>query len=343
MIGFDAVWERIVALEGETFRQKTGRPFRYRISGASLVPSTTNRLLPRSQFARAFDRAPLRGPGQLQDLQGPSYLFAILTDPRVSGAGPDAASTAGIPEGSGLDGDDSPVQAAASGGHVMPAVPADPAVRPVMMPAASWLMNADPRRVLLVIACSAAKARGGQPASGGPEPGDWPEALHVARAQVLARADGDASRLLPAWQRYEGTFYRHAGPALAEAAATGNVVILSGGYGVARADELIGWYDTVLRLADWPAGLLESALISQAGRAGADTVVAFASRTTAYAQLLRRARWRDAGLRASLVTISDVAAGAMAEVPRRLGLAFAAFWDQRHGAYPPGTVVEQLS
>ena len=43
----------------------------------------TNRLLPRSQFARAFERAPLGGPGQLQDLQGPSYLFAILTDPRI--------------------------------------------------------------------------------------------------------------------------------------------------------------------------------------------------------------------------------------------------------------------
>lgn len=74
-----------------------------------------------------------------------------------------------------------------------------------MMPAAGWLMNADPRRVQLVIACSAAKARGGQPtASGRPEPGDWPEALHVARARVLAGAGGDASRLLPAWQRYEG-------------------------------------------------------------------------------------------------------------------------------------------
>ena len=342
MIGFDTVWQRIVALEGESFRQKTGRPFQYRISGTSLVPSTTNRLLPRSQFARAFDRAPLRGPGQLQDLQGPSYLFAILTDPRVWGASPDGASPTGMPKDSCRGGDDRPAQATASRGHVMPAAPAGLAVRSVMMPAASWLMNADPRQVLLVIACSAAKARGGQPASGGPEPGDWPEALHVARARVLARADGDASRLLPAWQRYEGTFYRHAGSALAEAAATGNVVILSGGYGVARADELIGWYDTVLRPADWPAGLLESALISQAGRAGADTVVAFASRTTAYAQLLRHTPWRDAGLRASLVTISDVTAGAMAEVPRRLGLAFAAFWDRRHGAYPPGTVVEQL-
>lgn len=120
------------------------------------------------------------------------------------------------------------------------------------------------------------------------------------------------------------------------------MVILSGGYGVANATELIGWYDKVLHLADWPAGLLESALISQARRAGTDTVVAFASQTTAYAQLLRRIPWRHACLRAGLVTISGVTAGAMAEVPRRLGLAFTAFWNQRHGTYPPGTVVEQL-
>ncbi len=83
MTSFDVVWQRIVTLAGEEFRQKTGRPFRYTILANSLMPSTTNRLLPRSHFARAFDRAPLRGPGQLQDLQGPSYLYAILTDARV--------------------------------------------------------------------------------------------------------------------------------------------------------------------------------------------------------------------------------------------------------------------
>ncbi|MGN6172152.1 MAG: hypothetical protein ACTHPS_04270 [Streptosporangiaceae bacterium] len=148
---------------------------------------------------------------------------------------------------------------------------------------------------------------------------------------------------MPAWQRYEGAFYRSARSALAHAAATGNVVILSGGYGVARAQELIGWYERILRLADWPPGLLESALIGQARRTGTDTVVAFASQTTGYAQLLRHTPWQDGGLRAGLVTITGVTAGAMTEVPRRLGVAFAAFWDQRHDSYPPGTVVEQLS
>src|SRR5689334_23721137 len=86
MIDFDVVWQRIVALQGDTFHQKTGKPFRYAISGGCVVPSTTNRQLPRSQFARAYKRRPLQGPGQLQDLQGPSYLFAILTDPRVGEA-----------------------------------------------------------------------------------------------------------------------------------------------------------------------------------------------------------------------------------------------------------------
>jgi hypothetical protein len=67
-------------------------------------------------------------------------------------------------------------------------------------------------------------------------------------------------------------FHRYAGTALAEALETGNVVIISGGYGVARAQELIGWYEKVLRLADRPAGLLESVLAGEAHRAGSQTV-----------------------------------------------------------------------
>jgi hypothetical protein len=84
MAEFDDVWRRIVTLSGEIFQQKRGNAFTYTVSGNSLKPSTTNRQLPRSHFARAFARRPLDGPGQLQDLQGPSFLFAILTDPRIT-------------------------------------------------------------------------------------------------------------------------------------------------------------------------------------------------------------------------------------------------------------------
>ena len=106
--------------------------------------------------------------------------------------------------------------------------------------------------------------------------------------QPAQTAHADTAHLLPAWRRYSGTFYQHARPALAEAVATGNVVIISGVYGIVRGDEPIGWYDKILDLANWPAGLLESTLISEAHRCGAQTVVAFASASTRYAKLLRR-------------------------------------------------------
>ena len=347
MAGFDEVWQRIVTLRGETFYQKRGKPFTYAVSGNSLKPSTTNRQLPRSHFARAFARAPLDGPGQLQDLQGPSYLFAILTDPRITAGRPGvAASRPGTMPGNGdrasNGGPARSTLAQATATTARPGTPARATASAVRLPAPGALRQIDPRRALLVVPCSAAKIRGGQP-PGTAAQRQWPEGLCTARGKVLAAAETDMARQLPAWRRYDGTFYRYARTALADAVETGNVVIISGGYGVARAQELIGWYDKVLRLADWPGGLLESMLTGEAHRTGSQTVVAFASATTGYAQLLRRTRWRDAGLRAYLVTIVGITGGALAEVPRRLGLGLCAFWSQQHDSYPPGTIVERLS
>jgi hypothetical protein len=175
------------------------------------------------------------------------------------------------------------------------------------------------------------------------DPPNWPQALQDARAKVLATASADASRVLPAWSRYTGTFYKYARPALADATATGHVVIISGGYGLVRADEPIAWYDKMLQLTDWPAGLLESALIEEARRCAAQTVVAFSSATTEYTRLLRRTPWDQADIDARLVTITGVTGGAMSEVPRRLAMAFTRFWNRQEGtSYPPGTTVEQL-
>jgi hypothetical protein len=82
---WDATWRRIVALEGETFHQKRGKPFQYTHHYGAIHPTTTNRALPRSHFEQAHARLPLNGPGDIQDLQGPSYIWAILNDSRVSG------------------------------------------------------------------------------------------------------------------------------------------------------------------------------------------------------------------------------------------------------------------
>jgi hypothetical protein len=84
MDDIDAVWRRIEAHAGETFRQVRGGEFTYRVEGGCVRPDRTSRNLARSQFARALDRSPLTSTSQLQDLQGPSYLFAILTDDRIA-------------------------------------------------------------------------------------------------------------------------------------------------------------------------------------------------------------------------------------------------------------------
>lgn len=80
---FDQVWQRIVELEGSEFRQVRGKVFTYKMVGNSLVPSTTNYLIPKSQIQKALERMPIDGPGAISDLIAPSYLFALLTDTRI--------------------------------------------------------------------------------------------------------------------------------------------------------------------------------------------------------------------------------------------------------------------
>jgi len=83
-MSFELVWQRIQAHQGELFRQVRGGQFTYQVVSGCVVPDRTNRMLPRSDFRKAHERWPLRGPGEIQDLQGPSYVYAILADPRIA-------------------------------------------------------------------------------------------------------------------------------------------------------------------------------------------------------------------------------------------------------------------
>ena len=83
MSTFAVVWDRIVEHAGERFHQKRGGQFTYEIRGNSVQPDRTTRTLHRSQFERAWARMPVNGPGDLNDLQGPAYLWSILTDSRI--------------------------------------------------------------------------------------------------------------------------------------------------------------------------------------------------------------------------------------------------------------------
>ncbi|WP_181776897.1 YaaA family protein [Amycolatopsis pittospori] len=202
------------------------------------------------------------------------------------------------------------------------------------------LNTIDPREALTILGCSKGKARGGDsPAEAGAV---WPEALLRARTDVLARSKVDGGGLRPAWRRYNGHFYRNVGGALGEAVENGRTLILSGGYGILRADEPIAYYDRKLRLSDWPPGVLEHAIIDQARRLDAAQVVTFVSASADYAKLIRRVPWGETEISAVLVTIDFHDGGAQIEVPRRLAQAFGAWWHGSPSDYPAGMVTEVL-
>jgi hypothetical protein len=81
----DRVWARIQAHAGQQFRTVTGLPFTYQVPGNYLRVSRTNRNLSRTNFTKVLECMPANGPGQLRGLQGASYTWAILMDPRIRG------------------------------------------------------------------------------------------------------------------------------------------------------------------------------------------------------------------------------------------------------------------
>ncbi len=83
MTTFETIWHRIEALEGETFRQIRGKKFTYKIVGNSLALDSTNQSISQKQLEDAFELLPLEDTISVQHLRAPSYIYAILMDPRV--------------------------------------------------------------------------------------------------------------------------------------------------------------------------------------------------------------------------------------------------------------------
>jgi hypothetical protein len=82
-MNIDEVWTRIIKCAGQTFRQLRAKPFTYSIVGNSIDLSTTNRKIPRSDIAKALGRLPIKNTTSLQDLQAPSFVYALLRDGRI--------------------------------------------------------------------------------------------------------------------------------------------------------------------------------------------------------------------------------------------------------------------
>ena len=90
-IPFPTILDRIRTHAGQEFRTKTGIPFTYLIEDdTALRPCPrgipTSRLIGPDMLERAWKAWPVEGPGSFQqDILGPSYLWGIFSDPRITG------------------------------------------------------------------------------------------------------------------------------------------------------------------------------------------------------------------------------------------------------------------
>ena len=92
-VRFETVWQRIRAGEGEEFHTRKGTPFRYELKSREVLRAVVDgeeieRNLTKSNFESALDqieRESTNGPGSLRDIQGQSYVWAILNDGRIRG------------------------------------------------------------------------------------------------------------------------------------------------------------------------------------------------------------------------------------------------------------------
>ena len=83
MVSIDAVWSRIERHAGEEFTLRRGDRFTYEVPGNYLRPVGRVRHLSKSNFAKALPRLPLENTTGIKDLQGSSYVYAILMDDRI--------------------------------------------------------------------------------------------------------------------------------------------------------------------------------------------------------------------------------------------------------------------
>jgi hypothetical protein len=87
---FQDLWEKVVKHQGAEFRTKSGLPFTHEVEGSSGIwfkrnGKTINQRLWRREVEQAFAKLPLHGPTDLKEFRDSSYLYGLLTDPRIVG------------------------------------------------------------------------------------------------------------------------------------------------------------------------------------------------------------------------------------------------------------------
>lgn len=77
--------ERVRRFAGDRFHTKTGLEFTYTVEGNSVYTTRTEYAISLSDFRKVLELVPLKGPGEINwVVRGPSYIWAILHDPRIA-------------------------------------------------------------------------------------------------------------------------------------------------------------------------------------------------------------------------------------------------------------------
>ena len=85
MADFDAVWQRLCDHAGETFVLSRGDRFSYAVAADGLMVTGLRAPIHLLALRDAVQRVPLASHLDVQDLWGPSYLYALLSDQRIRG------------------------------------------------------------------------------------------------------------------------------------------------------------------------------------------------------------------------------------------------------------------
>ncbi|ACB84183.1 hypothetical protein [Natranaerobius thermophilus] len=73
----------LITYEGESFQQKRGKQFTYKVKGNSIVPDTTKYPIPIKDIIKGLNRGQVTRVADLKDLRGSSYIYALVTDKRI--------------------------------------------------------------------------------------------------------------------------------------------------------------------------------------------------------------------------------------------------------------------
>lgn len=77
------IWEKIKQHQGETFYTVQGLEFSYRVEGEKVIHTRSAKPLSRTDFEKAELLAPQKPSDLHNAVRGPSYVYAIVTDPRL--------------------------------------------------------------------------------------------------------------------------------------------------------------------------------------------------------------------------------------------------------------------